>query len=77
MKTLSTQYGVNPLHPNAPKKVNKNVKDDLDRAGKAIRRAFKRINKESPELADYLEKNINTGSQYKFTDIGTPWYISL
>jgi phosphomevalonate kinase len=77
MKILSTQYGNKPLNLHAPQKVNKSVKDDLDRAGKAIRRAFNRINKESPELAEYLKKTIKTGTQYNFTDIGTPWHISI
>jgi hypothetical protein len=77
VKTIATEYGPKALSRKAPLKVNESVKRDLDRAGKAIKRAYKSIKEESPELADYLEKNITTGTQYSFTDTHTSWHISI
>jgi hypothetical protein len=77
IKTLSAQFGKNPLGSKRPKKLNESVKKDLDRAGKAISRAIEKIRKPSPELADYLGKTIKTGTRCIFTDTGTSWYISI
>ncbi len=77
MKNGLNVYGKKPLHHRAPKKVNESVKDDMDRAREAIKRACEKIRKQSPELADYLKNTIRTGTQYSFTDTATPWNISI
>jgi len=69
-------FGKNPLHYRAPKKVNKSVKDDMDRVREAMKRACEKIRKQAPKLADYIEKNIKTGSEYSFADTSISWDIS-
>ena len=77
MKTIGNQYGKRALSKKTPKKVNDGVKKDLDRALKAINRAYDEIHQQSPNLCEYLKKNINTGTQYMFIDSGTLWHISI
>jgi hypothetical protein len=77
LKIINSQYVKNPLHYRARRKVNAEIKKELDRAGKAISRALEKIHDQSPELAKYLKKSISTGTLYSFTDTGTTWHISI
>jgi hypothetical protein len=77
MQTLIRVYGKNPIQHHAPRKVNKSVKQDMDRAKKAIYRACEKIQGQSLELAEYLKLNIKTGSLYVFMDNDTSWQISF
>jgi hypothetical protein len=74
---MTSQYGIGALKHKSPKKVSEGVKQDLDRAGKAIKRAYKSIDKRFTNLAKYLKSNINTGTQYRFTDTSMSWDISM
>ena len=76
LKTLNSQYGKNPLRNKTPKKVNESVKKEMDKVTKAINRAITQIKEQSPELATYLKKNLQTGAEYYFTDVDTLWDVT-
>jgi hypothetical protein len=77
LKTIRNQYSKGALTWRARKKLNEGVKKELDRILKAINRAYENINKQSPELHEYLKKNIKTGTQCVFSDSGILWHISI
>lgn len=76
IKLADNLYGKKSIHHRAPKKVNESVKDDLDRARRAIERTREKIHEQSPELAEYLHSTINRGTEYCFNDKITHWHIS-
>jgi len=74
---LEKEFGKKPLHHNAPRKLNESVKQSLDNVGKAVDRAIKKIDEQSPELSKYLDDNLDKGSGYRFKDQDIGWHISF
>jgi hypothetical protein len=76
IKIANDLYGKKSLHRLGPNKVNECVKDDLDRARRAIERTREKIQEQSPKLAEYLKTNIKRGTEYSFIDQVIHWHIS-
>jgi len=73
--TLSKEYGKQPLAWKVAEKQNESVKGDADKVRKSINKSIEKIQAVSGQLASYLNQNIKSGSEWKFTGNPNDWEI--